>query len=291
VLACRACAERYRRTEAGFWDFRRGMAFADWFTRDSAAQEQFRAGGARCEHVGSERLVADYLIPLLGQLGLPPGRTKVLSDGCGIGADVEQLRTAGYLAWGGDPGSRSDLWMERAARPFLMHFNGSYLPFADGSFDFVFSEGVIEHVGLRSDAKPAVEEHPRIERERALYCAEMHRVLRPGGYALIAAPNRLFPIDFFHGGKPALGLSIRFHPPTEFFLASVADVARWFGPFPCSWRTLSMRGFFNTSVVAQRGVVGRGIELLWNAATTLLPPAALSLAGPYFLMLIRKHHD
>ncbi|MFA5907251.1 MAG: class I SAM-dependent methyltransferase [Vicinamibacterales bacterium] len=50
------------------------------------------------------------------------------------------------------------------------------LPFADGSFDAVYSMGTIEHFA---------------ETERAV--AEMTRVLKPGGRAIIGVPNRLDP--------------------------------------------------------------------------------------------------
>jgi SAM-dependent methyltransferase len=49
------------------------------------------------------------------------------------------------------------------------------LPFADGSFDVVFSHEVLEHV----------------QDDRAA-CREMARVLRPGGRAVIFVPNRLY---------------------------------------------------------------------------------------------------
>jgi SAM-dependent methyltransferase len=50
------------------------------------------------------------------------------------------------------------------------------LPFADGSFDAIYSMGTIEHFA---------------ETEQAV--AEMARVLKPGGRAIIGVPNRLDP--------------------------------------------------------------------------------------------------
>jgi len=50
------------------------------------------------------------------------------------------------------------------------------LPFADGSFDAIYSMGTIEHFA---------------ETERAV--AEMARVLKPGGRAIVGVPNRLDP--------------------------------------------------------------------------------------------------
>jgi hypothetical protein len=63
--------------------------------------------------------------------------------------------------------------------------SGCALPFADASFDLVFSNAVIEHVGDRSWQAKLVRECLRVAR-RAVF---------------IAAPNRLFPYDT-HVGLP-----------------------------------------------------------------------------------------
>jgi SAM-dependent methyltransferase len=55
---------------------------------------------------------------------------------------------------------------------------GENLPFASGSFDFVFSNEVIEHVA-----------------NDRLALAEMVRVTRPNGRILIFCPNRWYPVE------------------------------------------------------------------------------------------------
>jgi ubiquinone/menaquinone biosynthesis C-methylase UbiE len=60
-----------------------------------------------------------------------------------------------------------------------VHFTrveGTDVPFEDGSFDVVISNHVIEHVGDR--------------RAQLRHLRELHRVLRPGGWAYLAMPNR-----------------------------------------------------------------------------------------------------
>jgi SAM-dependent methyltransferase len=289
ILRCDACRADYHRSESGCWDFRQGTVFADWFSLDDAAMQQFRETGAAAEHVGSTRVIDHYVLPLIRRLGLRAGEATILSDGCGIGVDVERLREHGYLAWGGDPGARSTEWAGRACAPYLVHFSGANLPFASDRFDFVFSEGVIEHVGLRGDeTEVGGPDRARLEAERQQYCDEILRVLKPGGFALVAAPNRLFPIDFFHGGKPFLGMGWRFHAPNEPFLASAADVRRWFKARPSSVSAVSLEGFFNTSAVATRGPVGRALDLGWRTTLRTVSPRLVDTIGPYFALLIRK---
>ena len=53
---------------------------------------------------------------------------------------------------------------------------GTEVPFGDGAFDLVISNHVIEHVGDRS--------------EQLRHLGELRRVLRPGGWAYLAMPNR-----------------------------------------------------------------------------------------------------
>lgn len=53
---------------------------------------------------------------------------------------------------------------------------GTTLPFADGSFDLAVSNHVIEHLD-----------------DAASHVRELARVLRPGGWAYLATPNRLWP--------------------------------------------------------------------------------------------------
>ncbi|HRP71893.1 MAG TPA: methyltransferase domain-containing protein [Luteimonas sp.] len=58
---------------------------------------------------------------------------------------------------------------------------GAALPFADGAFDIVISNHVIEHVGD--------------DDEQARHLSELHRVLRFGGVGYLAAPNRWMLVE------------------------------------------------------------------------------------------------
>lgn len=100
----------------------------------------------------------------------------VLEAGCGIGTDAVQFVRAGARYRGIDFSPKA-LGLARS-RPELANaelVSGSItdLPFADDSFDLVYSNGVIHHMP---------------QTDRAI--AEFHRVLRPGGRAIVMVYHR-----------------------------------------------------------------------------------------------------
>ena len=102
---------------------------------------------------------------------------RVLDVGCGVG-----MYTAAF--WRETPhvygveveGERVREARARAAG--VVQAVGEHLPFADASFDLVFSHEVLEHV---ADDRACAE--------------EMVRVLRPGGRIVLFVPNRLYPFE------------------------------------------------------------------------------------------------
>jgi SAM-dependent methyltransferase len=106
-------------------------------------------------------------------------QARVLDDGCGIGAYVERLRPLAREVWGLDfERERVREAARRLGPQRLLVGAGEALPFPDASFDLVLSSEVIEHV-----------------RDDRLAVAEMARVLRPGGRAVIFCPNRWYPVE------------------------------------------------------------------------------------------------
>ena len=101
---------------------------------------------------------------------------RILVDGCGIGMYVRALRRYTPHVIGLDIDAKVlhagayDLHL-----PMLCQAAGEHLPFPAHTFDTVLSHEVIEHV---QDDRAAV--------------AEMVRVLKPGGRAVIFCPNRLY---------------------------------------------------------------------------------------------------
>jgi SAM-dependent methyltransferase len=115
----------------------------------------------------------------------------------------DEARNTRILAWASDRGARaygvdiSEPTVVQARQAFASNplrctvSDVRDLPFRDDSFDAIYSMGTIEHFD---------------ETERAV--AEMARVLRPGGRAIIGVPNRHDPFlrPLFATGLQAFGL-------------------------------------------------------------------------------------
>lgn len=101
----------------------------------------------------------------------------ILDAGCGVGMYTGQFRRFSPHVTGVevDPAVAA----QAAVRaPGIVLASAEALPFADGSFDVVFSHEVLEHV---TDDRVAA--------------AEMVRVTAPGGRITLFCPNRLYPFE------------------------------------------------------------------------------------------------
>ncbi len=111
--------------------------------------------------------------------GEEPALGDVLVDGCGIGLYVRALSPYATRVVGMDiEGEHLELAAQNTPDALLQLARGEQLPYANGAFDLVLSHEVLEHV---QDDRRAV--------------AEMVRVLRPGGRAVVFVPNRLWPFE------------------------------------------------------------------------------------------------
>jgi ubiquinone/menaquinone biosynthesis C-methylase UbiE len=103
---------------------------------------------------------------------------RVLEVGVGMGADFVRFAKAGAQIVGTDLASRSLELARRNAEmnrlmPTLLNADAEALPFAEGTFDLVYSWGVLHHI---PDTECALR--------------EMHRVLRPGGECRVMLYHR-----------------------------------------------------------------------------------------------------
>lgn len=102
---------------------------------------------------------------------------RILDAGCGVGMYTEQFRRFSERVAGVeiDPAVAAEA---RSRLPGIVVAPAEALPFADASFDVLFSHEVIEHV---ADDRAAA--------------AEMLRVVAPGGRIVLFCPNRLYPFE------------------------------------------------------------------------------------------------
>jgi ubiquinone/menaquinone biosynthesis C-methylase UbiE len=129
------------------------------------------------ERVEEHRYTKEWHIPLAAGFAAAKGQ-RVLEIGCGLGTDGAQFAKAGAIYTGVD---LTDAAVELAQKRFeLFGLPGAFrtadaenLDFADESFDLVYSHGVLHHTP---------------DTERAV--REVHRVLRPGGRAVVMLYHR-----------------------------------------------------------------------------------------------------
>lgn len=127
------------------------------------------------------RLRCDYAVQLVAARFEPAA--TIVDLGCGAGPVLAGLWARGYGAVGLDCSpdmlayARRRLSSIGASPNVLLQGDVTALPFADGSVDCVICLGVISYV-----------------QDRAQAFREIHRILRPGGLALISFRNRFNPI-------------------------------------------------------------------------------------------------
>lgn len=249
-------------------------------TTDAYAADQWRWNAAKARA---------FLIPLLEGCGA----RSVLEVGCGVGAMVEVAHDAGYRAYGVDVPSLAPRWADTRldrARYFAVDPREFVLPFKDASLDFVFTLGVIEHVGT---VDGHATRRPDYHAVRRAWIREVYRVVRPGGHLLVGGPNRGFPVDAAHGPDGAAGpvaralfnaLAVSVHPPWgAHFLWSYGDLARYLVGLPHRMTPMRVGGLLNCSRVP--GPLRPAARLYLEAL-----PAALLGTGfnPWTLALIHR---
>jgi ubiquinone/menaquinone biosynthesis C-methylase UbiE len=129
------------------------------------------------DEIEAHRYRTEWHIPGMVEFNRWAGR-DVLEIGCGLGTDAVQFGRNGARYTGVDLTPRSiDLSALRFRREKLdgrfLNADAENLPFSNDSFDLVYSHGVLHHT-------------PNTERA----IQEVHRVLRPGGEAMIMLYHR-----------------------------------------------------------------------------------------------------
>jgi len=164
--------------------------------------QQIIAGTNGCLYIPLIGKLTEYPIPTLR---LPGGEGKLfLEIGCNWGRWCVAAARAGYRPVGIDPSLKGI----RAARQVAQrlgveaHYvvaDGRYLPFADGSFDQVFSYSVLQHLSPDNVS---------------LVLQQIARVMRPKAGCLVQMPNRFGLRCLYHqarrGFRPARDFEVRY---------------------------------------------------------------------------------
>jgi SAM-dependent methyltransferase len=228
-------------------------------------------------NVASRLAKARKIEVLLGRYRALEG-ARVLEIGSGNGVITAELARA--------VGERGEVWGVDVVDRRQVHegfrfrqVTGTELPFEAGSFDIVLSNHVIEHVGERAD--------------QLHHLQEIRRVLTPGGWCYLAAPNRWTPIEP-HFGLPFLAwLPVGWRSP-------YVRLARKGAVYDCN---LPARGGLS-ALIAQTGMVPHDctveamrvmaeVESPGRAARTMLtaPAGVLRIVRPLIpamVFLLRK---
>jgi SAM-dependent methyltransferase len=185
--------------------------------------------------------------------GLPGNGARILEVGVGCGYVLSKL-TQHCRGWGvgvdNDP-----LAIElsgRVATSFgvcidRVRAQGERLPFADGSFDVVFSQGFIEH--FQPDTSD-------------LLVAEHVRVLRPGGLLAVSVPNLLNPFHTWLKWREST--SYRFYPERSYTPRGLAGLLKrhgidvegrdGYGLFWSLWNQRSRLAYYVSAVTLRLGI-------------------------------------
>ncbi|MBN1656861.1 MAG: class I SAM-dependent methyltransferase [Anaerolineae bacterium] len=119
--------------------------------------------------------MVDRLLAAEAAIMEPQGAGLHLDLGCHAGENATRLAAAAGLSttWGidYDAGLLADGWKTRGVRGLQGDLNHSF-PIRDNAFDVVTAADVIEHLSCTTT-----------------FVSELYRILKPGGYAVIATPN------------------------------------------------------------------------------------------------------
>jgi len=196
---------------------------------------------------------------------LPGSGARILEVGVGCGYVLSKLtQRCGGRGVGVDNDPQAMDLAGRVATSFgvcidRVRAQGERLPFADGSFDVVYSQGLIEHF------PPDTSE---------LLVAEHVRVLRPGGLLAVSVPNLLNP---FHTWlKYREGTSYRFYPERSYTPRGLAALLKrhginvsgrdGYGLFWSLWHQRSRLAYYVSAVTLRCGF---GQEFEMNLTPTL----------------------
>ena len=234
----------------------------------------------RARQIGHILSAPDRARQWLDLLGPGLGDGPLLDLGCGSGSFLAAMGATGRELWGVDIAirwlliARKRLDEEGLGHVRLASACAERLPMAGSTFAGVVAGDVIEHVG-----------------DQAATLAEAHRVLRPGGRLVLAAPNRFSLAPEPHVGVWGVGFLPRrwMSPYVRLMRRGDFRAIRTLGIG--EWRRLLARSPFGGGAIRAPGLpdgdlarfkpITRTLALAYNAAVATVPGQTLARAvGP-----------
>jgi ubiquinone/menaquinone biosynthesis C-methylase UbiE len=152
----------------------------DHYAAEYSAIMNKSVGWISQDHDAFVAVKARLILRLLRQYIGDPKQTRVLDVGCGIGL-IDHLLVDQVGVLHGLDVSEESIRLAAKGSPDanFRQYDGKRMPYSDGAFDLTFAVCVVHHV-------------PRPD--WSVFVAEMARVLRPGGLALIIEHNPFNPV-------------------------------------------------------------------------------------------------
>ncbi|MFZ4857098.1 MAG: class I SAM-dependent methyltransferase [Desulfuromonadaceae bacterium] len=233
-----------------------------------------------------------YLVPILES----HRARRVLEVGCGVGTMVEELNGLHFDAYGVDIYELLPFWkrLNRNQDRFaVIDAINTRLPFENEEMDFVYSFGVIEHVG--HDGYPIMPHNCHEVRKKWLL--ELLRVVRKGGSLLIGGPSRRFPFDTWHAGETATTTQfeqylwrrwhIPYHNPfsDRYYMTAYKDIRTYLAGVDVEIEPLSIAGYLQFSSLPP---FARGV---FDSYCRLLPRFLRDTGFNFWVMALIKKTD
>lgn len=177
-----------------------GTVFLVRELRSKRSAEQQLSGGTAAEHFDEiaaeydgqfsshvwQHLLGSKLAMIESAITPEVGKKAIVLDlGCGLGRQLREMIRRGYRVTGIDISERLLRFAAEGEVP-VTSGDAERLPFADETFDVVYTIGVLHHL-------------PGPDAQRAA-CREVERVLKPGGRFLVHESNPRNPLFRFYMG-------------------------------------------------------------------------------------------
>jgi len=195
---------------------------------------------------------------------------RVLEVGCGAGTDLMRFAKAGALVTGLDIAPSAvalaqQNFAQQGLQADLREADGERLPFADGSFDFVYAHGVVQYTA----------------NDRALV-DEVRRVLAPGGTAVFQVYNR---VSWLNALSKVMKVPLEHEDAPVLKKYSIGEFRRLLDGFS-SVRIVEER--FPVKSRLHRGWKGMAFNTFFVRAFNALPRSVVSRFGWHLLAFCRK---